>query len=131
MPDVEVRFLEGEKLSVTAVDSGTQFFIDKAADGHAASGPNPLEVFLASLGGCMSVYGRRYLDRHSIHFKNFTVKMSADFCQDPPARLINIKAVVTTDAMLSQHKGAFLNFMEACPVHHTVAKAEAVSVVLA
>jgi len=130
MPQVEVKFVGGEKLAVNALESRTQFFIDKAHGGDTAAGPNPLEVFLASLGGCLSVYGRRYLTRHNIPFKVFNVEMSAGFCEEPPARLTDIKAMVKTDAVLGDKIQPFLAFMHACPVHNTVSKAEHVTVSL-
>jgi len=130
MPKVAVKFIEGEKLEVNALESKTQFFIDKVHGGYTPAGPNPLEALLGALGGCISVYGRRCLTRFNISFKTFEVEMSARFCEEAPARLVDIKAVVKTDAVLGDKTQAFLAFMHACPVHNTIAKAEHVDISL-
>ncbi len=117
---IEVNFLENDKFEVNIGSSGKKFYIDKKAENYAPCGPNPLEVFLSSLGGCIGVYAKRYLQRHNLAFRRLSVGVTGELCQESPVRLINLKVNVDTDAELGDKKDVFSKFIENCPIHNTI-----------
>ncbi|MDP2922470.1 MAG: OsmC family protein [Candidatus Omnitrophota bacterium] len=117
---IEVVFLKEDIFQVKTQDSKAELFIDKAKEGYNPAGPNPLELFLSSLGACIGVYAKRYLSMHSVEFKQLNIEVKADFSQDSPARLVNIKALVHTDANLGDKRDVFLRFISNCPIHNTI-----------
>jgi len=127
---IMVKFSAGDKFEINALNSGAKIYVDKAKDGYAPIGPNPLELFLSSLGACISVYSKMYLERHSIKFKEFNVEVAADFTQESPARLVNIKALINTDADLGKNREVFLRFVRNCPVHNTIINTKEINIEL-
>ena len=131
MVKVEVKFLEKDKFEVSADTAGTKFYVDKKHQEYDPSGPNPLEVFLSSLGSCVGVFAKMYLVRHSIAFKELRMEVNAELAHDRPRRLINIKVKVHTDAALEGKREAFMKFIEACPIHSTIINTDKVDIDLA
>ena len=66
---VEIKFLENDKFEVVAVSSGAKLYADSKKEDYNPSGPNPLELFLSSLGACIGVFAKKYLNRHNLEFK--------------------------------------------------------------
>lgn len=58
---IRVKFSAGDKFEINALNSGAKIYVDKAKDGYAPIGPNPLELFLSSLGACISEIGRAHV----------------------------------------------------------------------
>ena len=131
MIKVEVNFLEKDKFEVLADTTGVKFCIDKKHDEYDSCGPNPLEVFLSSLGSCIGVFAKMYLMRHSIVFKELRMEVNAELAHDRPMRLINIKVRVHTDAALEGKREPFMKFIEACPIHSTIINTDKVEIELA
>ena len=117
---VEVKFLGDDRFQINAIGSGTTICVDKISSDHSPQGPNPLELFLSSLGACIGVFAKKYLDRHNIEFKELKIETEADFTTVSPMRLTNIEVRVSTDADLGQSREVFLRFIKNCPVHNTV-----------
>jgi len=88
--------------------------------GYKPSGTNPLEALLSSLGGCICIYANKYLERHTIPFTKLEVEVTGEFTTESPARIINIKAKVDTDAQLGDNQEVFLRFIHNCPIHNTL-----------
>jgi len=126
---VTITFQVEDRFQVQA-GSGTSFFVDKKHENQVPAGPNPLEVMLSSLGACIGVYAKNYLTRHAIAFKSLSISVSADLSEDPPARLVNIKALVKTDANLEGKKDVFMKFIHNCPVHNTLLNTKEVAITL-
>lgn len=122
--NVEVDFLKEDKFQIKALNSRSSFFIDKNKEGSASCGPNPLEIFLASLAGCIGVYSKNYLSRHAIGFKRLKIMAEAQFTTESPACLKDIVVKVDTDAQLADKKDVFLRFISNCPVHNTLLQAK-------
>ncbi len=97
------------------------FYIDRDRPDYTPLGPNPVELFLSSLGGCIGVYAKRYLQRHDISFKKLEIEVSADISSTPPIRIENIEVVLATDADLKEKREIFLRFVKNCPIHNTLA----------
>lgn len=95
------------------------------------SGKNPLEALLSALGGCIVIYAKKYLERHSVPFNRLEVTAEAELTTENPMRLVNIKAEIDTDAQLGDKKDVFLRFVHGCPIHNTLLHTEKVDVELA
>ncbi|MEM7817095.1 MAG: OsmC family protein, partial [Candidatus Aenigmatarchaeota archaeon] len=76
-----VEFIEKDKFKVSFASVDTNIFVDKADTDHKAEGPNPLELFCASLGSCVGVFAKRYLLTRKISFKKLNIKVEANFDQ--------------------------------------------------
>jgi uncharacterized OsmC-like protein len=124
----EVKFLQGDKFDINIPFSNLDLYIDKRKEDHSPSGPNPLELFISALGGCIGVYAKSYLTRHQIEFSELKVNVDAELSKDSPIRLVNIKVKVSTDADLGQNREVFLRFIKNCPIHNTILYAETPSI---
>lgn len=116
----QVTFVEKNKFRARGLLSGAEVYIDKREEDYTPAGPNSVELFLSSLGGCIAVYGKSYLRRHNITFNKLDVDVEAKFSQTPPLHLANIKVKVDTDADLGEKFEVFLRFIKNCPIHNTL-----------
>jgi uncharacterized OsmC-like protein len=116
---VNLKFLENDKFKVECLPSQTHFFIDKKKEDYQPQDPNPLELFLGALCGCVGVFTLNYLRRHYIEFKEIKIELNAKLSSNPPLRLVDIKVKVDTDARL-EDKDTFLRFIKNCPIHNTI-----------
>lgn len=126
----EIIFLKEDIFQVKAQSSTAQIYVDKAKEAYASLGPNPLELFLSSLGSCIGIYAKRYFTMHSIVFKKLTIESKADFSEDSPARLINIKVKVHTDVNLGDKRDVFMRFISNCPIHNTVKNTKEIEITI-
>jgi uncharacterized OsmC-like protein len=126
---VNLKFLEKDKFEVSCFFSQLNFYIDKKTQDYQPQGPNPLELFLSALSGCVGVYALNYLKRHSIEFKKIEIETVARLSPSPPLRLIDIKVKVNTDARL-EDKDTFLRFIKNCPIHNTIIHTQEVEISL-
>lgn len=125
---VELRFLKGDTFEIKTHTNEVTMYVDKKKEGQPASGANPLELFLSSLAACVGVYALRYLTTHTVDFKQLNAVAFADFSSDTPARLVNIKVNVHTDAKLADKQDVFLRFIRNCPIHNTVIHTQEVEI---
>ena len=128
---VDVAFLGEDKFQIDSAGTKTTNFSDMPKQDSTSAGPNPLELCLASLGACMSHFARNYLSRQSIEHSTLKMYLSASLSDDSPHRLVDIKAVVKTDARLGDKEEAFLSFVDKCIVHNTFKSAPDVALSLA
>ncbi|MFH1767763.1 MAG: OsmC family protein [Candidatus Omnitrophota bacterium] len=126
----DIRFAGDDLFEVKTTPTEVAFHIDKKKENKVALGPNSLELFISSLGGCLGVYAERYLRRHEIEFKILKISVDAELSSDTPTRLVNIKINLFTDAQLRDKKDVFLRFIKNCPVHNTVLHTKEVNIVL-
>ncbi len=125
---VNVAWQNDHAFRVQLENSQKAFVIDKKTEDHVPSGPNSLEVFLSSLGGCIGIYAVNYLKRHNVPFKELKVKSFAEFGKSSPQRLTDITVRVLTDADLKDKKDVFLRFIHNCPVHHTLLHTDSITI---
>ena len=125
---VDLKFLKNDQFEITAATNQITIMVDKKKEGVSAAGPNPLKLFLSSLAACVGVYALRNCSNHTIHFSTLSVSASADFSQEPPARLVNVKVRVSTEADLADKKEVFLRFIRNCPIHNTIVHSEEVEI---
>jgi len=127
---VTVQAITEDKFAVSC-SSGAKICVDKSKEGHISEGPNPLELFLSSLGACVGVYAKRYLTTHAISFNDLTIRIHANFSQESPNRLVDIQVRVHTDADLADKKEVFTRFIKNCPIHHTIIHTKEVDITVA
>ena len=108
------------------------FVIDqpKAAGGNN-EGPNPLEVFLSSLGACICTIGRIIAMQKNIQLRTIEAKVEGDIDKDflmgktteGRAGFTEIRSYVMIDADMSlEEKNAFLHEIESrCPIADNIA----------
>ncbi|MDD4955186.1 MAG: OsmC family protein, partial [Candidatus Omnitrophica bacterium] len=96
---VEITATDKDKFLADFISSGTKIYVDLNKENP--SGPNPLEVFLASVASCVCVFARKYLIQHSVEFKELKVSATAEASKDSPSRLVDIKINAHTDANLN------------------------------
>ena len=128
---VELQFLSNDKFEIKVYTNEVTLYADKKKEGEPAAGANPLELFLSSLAACVGVYALRYLMTHTVAFKELKIAACADFSSDTPARLVNIKVNVHTDADLADKAQIFLRFIKNCPIHNTIIHTQEVEIELA
>jgi len=116
----------GEKFS-TQINCSHSFIIDqpKAAGGND-EGPNPLELFLASLPACICAIGRIIANQRNIKLRGIEVEVEGDIDKDfllgktteGRAGFTEIRSYVHIDADMSQtEKEAFLmEIAIRCPI---------------
>jgi len=78
----------------------------------------------------IGIYANKYLERHKVAFAKLEVAVSGEFITESPARIINIKAKVDTDAQLGDKKEVFLKFIKGCPIHNTLIQTREVKISL-
>jgi uncharacterized OsmC-like protein len=112
---------------VDITNSGGSVFTAKSKDSEFAvdtkgAGMSPPDVLLASLGTCIGVYIRKYVERAKLELKDFTVSVDAAFTKEPPLRFqeISLKIDLRGFALDEQRKEALLRFIHNCPVHNTL-----------
>lgn len=127
----QVNFLEKDKFKAVGSLSELEVYIDKKEEGHTPAGPNPLELFLSSLGGCIGVYAKRYLTRHNVAFNKLDISVDSQLSQEGPMHLANIKVKVQTDADLGEKSEVFLRFIKNCPIHNTLIHTNSVDIEIA
>jgi uncharacterized OsmC-like protein len=68
---------------------------------------------------------------HAIEFKELEIKAMAEFSQSSPARLVNIKVELHTDADLKDKREVFLRFIHNCPIHNTIVHTKEININIA
>ncbi|MDD4294606.1 MAG: OsmC family protein [Candidatus Omnitrophica bacterium] len=128
--ETEVIHLNNDVYEVGTSPSGVTFYIDKKKDGVTPEGPNPLELFLSSLAGCIAMFAKNYFSMNDLEYSELKVRSFARLSDDSPKRLVDIKVKIITDADVSGKKEVFYRFIENCIVHNTIIKTECVDIEL-
>lgn len=116
----------------TEIKCSNPFIIDQpVAGGGKNEGPNPLEVFLASLAGCICAIGRIIANQRRIKLRGIEAKVEGDIDKDfllgmtteGRAGFTEIRSYVIIEAdMTEEEKTAFLHDIEArCPIADNMA----------
>ena len=96
---------------------------DFMMDGKGMVGMSPSGALLASLGGCVSLYIRKYADSTKLAIKEINVTVESDFAKEPVIHFKEIKIKIDLPGFKfedERRKQAFLNFIGNCPVHNTL-----------
>lgn len=96
---------------------GCEFIINSGANAIT-----PPAALLASLGSCIGVYARKYLEGAGIAPSGFNIAIEAEFSKEKPACFEIIDVIVDLKGVLldERRKDAFLSFVKNCPVHNTL-----------
>lgn len=115
MYSVEVTNGPGSTLIAKSKDAQ----ISIGLDGKSITPPDCL---LASLGACVGVYIRKYIQGAKLPLENFSIKVCGQFPQEPPAvfREIRIDIDLKGAELDERRKKALLEFVKNCPVHNTL-----------
>ena len=88
--------------------------------GGSDRGPQPPQLFVASLGSCIGAFVAQYCEKNGINAEGMTVEMLFEKAPDP-TRLVNLKAqVLLPNADCSKRIRAIKRVAEHCPVHATI-----------
>jgi putative redox protein len=88
--------------------------------GGSDRGPQPPQLFVASLGSCIGAFVAQYCEKNGINAEGMTVEMLFEKAPDP-TRLVNLKAqVLLPKADCSKRIRAIKGVAEHCPVHATI-----------
>lgn len=127
---VDVAFTGGE--SYEALVRGHRIVVDQpVADGGADSAPTPVELLAAALATCAAFYAGRYLSGRGYARDGLTVSAGFTMAADRPARVSEIRLVVTPPAGLpSQRRPALRAAATHCTVHNTLVSEPSLTVEL-
>lgn len=127
MPDIQVRYLQGDRLRVAV--RGHELTVDQPVDdGGQDLAPTPTELFVSGLAACVGFYAERYLRRHRLDPTGLVVACDYDFSQDRPARVSDIRIAVTAPALPEARREPFLRVIEHCTVHNSLMRRPAVRI---
>jgi uncharacterized OsmC-like protein len=95
-------------------------------------GITPPAVFLASLGSCIGVYLRKYIDGAKLPVPSFSVTIEGELDKKAPVSFRYIKATVGMGGYIpdERRKSAILDFVKNCPIHNTIKLSPRVDIVI-
>jgi putative redox protein len=117
---IEVGYLGGECYEIEV--RGHRIQVDQPADaGGEDLGPTPVEMFVASLAGCVAYYAGRYLARHGFDRKGLVVRAGYTMAGDRPARVAAIRvAVHPPDGFPAERVAALTAVAKRCTLHNSL-----------
>jgi uncharacterized OsmC-like protein len=116
---VVVRPEEGHRFAIAVRDHVVHVDQPNGAGG-ADTAPTPLELFVASLAGCVAHYARGYLTRHGLSIEGLTVTARGHLATGP-ARLNTIGLEITLPDDFPEHRrSALLAVASKCTVSNTL-----------
>ncbi len=122
----------------TTIDCSHNFIIDqpKAAGGRD-EGPNPLEVFLSSLGGCVCAIGKIISNQKKLKVKAIEVSVEGDIDKDflmgttDEGRAgfteIRVYAKIDADMSLEEKKDFMAQITRRCPIADNILNVSVIS----
>lgn len=86
------------------------------------NGVTPPDTLLASLGTCIGVYIRKYMEGAKLKVEEFSISVDAEFSKESPVCFKEIKVNVDFKGFIleERRKKAFAEFIKNCPVHNTL-----------
>ena len=123
---VEITSRAGYRFDVKSKDY--EFVVD-----INGGGITPPDTLLASLGSCMGVYLRKYIDGAHLPVGEFAITVKADLTSEAPHRFKSIRVTIDMKgAILDERlKNALLKFIENCPIHNTLQESPVITVAIA
>jgi len=102
----------------TVESKGYEFSVDM----KGAQGVTPPDALLASLGSCIGVYIRKYIEGAGLSLAEFKVSVDADFDKTgaPCFKEINVNVELKGINLDARRLNAMLEFVKKCPVHNTL-----------
>lgn len=120
---------------VEVVNNGDSKFNVKSADYELivdtkGAGITPPDALLASLGSCIGVYIRKYVEGAKLAIGEFKINVSGELSREAPVSFKHIDvSVELKDAKLDERRiRALTEFIKNCPVHNTLESAPVVDI---
>jgi len=107
MKKVIAKHIQGNRFEVFCGGSKNIFYCDKPEDESLSSDPDPIDLFLASLGTCVALFSGIYCRNHGKQFSGLRVDTSAELSQDSPQRLRNIEVKISLELICPEKKKSF------------------------
>jgi putative redox protein len=116
-----MEFRLEEKYRFVAASREHEVVIDQPVKGGGTnSGMSPVELFIASLGGCIAYYAANYMERNKIPSQGLRVSADWDF-EKKPYRISKIRIAIHLPAGFPDDKHAqLLAVCKGCTIHHTL-----------
>jgi putative redox protein len=123
-----VAWLDGVRLRADV--RSHRVIMDQPLDeGGRDQGMTPVEMFIASLGGCIGLFAAKFCQRHGISSEGLTIRMEWDYA-DQPHRVGRITVRVDLPAPLEpEMKTRLRKVLEGCTIHQSLAHPPEVSLV--
>jgi uncharacterized OsmC-like protein len=99
-------------------------------EGGEDRGVTPVEMFVASLGGCIGYFAVRFCQRHKIQTDGLKVTMEWDYAEGPHRVGAMIAYVDLPAPVDSAMKHRLQMVLEGCTIHQSLADPPKVSVVI-
>lgn len=96
------------------------------------NGITPPALLLASVGSCIAAYMERYLNAANMKFKDFSINVKSDICEDSPyyLKVIDIKVILNGIELDKRGEEELLEYVKNCPVHNTLINGPSVNIAL-
>jgi uncharacterized OsmC-like protein len=94
-------------------------------------GVTPPDALLASLGTCIGVFLRKYIEGTRLDLKEFTISVDADLTKEAPIcfKKINVRIDLKGATVDEKRLKGMMQFIKNCPVHNTLESHPEVDVV--
>lgn len=121
-------FYKGDMLFESKIGKHSVIIDVPDSMGGSDRGPQPPQLFVASLGSCIAAFVAQYCENNGIDATNMTVDITFDKAADP-TRLVNLAATVKLpNGDCSKRVKAIERVAEHCPVKATIATLEGISI---
>jgi uncharacterized OsmC-like protein len=122
-----VSWIEGVHLAVEVRNH--RLLLDQPVEeGGQDKGMTPVEIFIASLGGCIGYFAAKFCQRHTIPMVGLKITAEWDYAERPH-RVGTITVHVDLPARLeSEMRNRLQRVLESCTIHQSLADPPKVSV---
>jgi len=126
--DVITTHHKGDMLFETQLGNHRLEIDVPATMGGKDRGPQPPELFVASLGSCVAALVANYCNKAGLSTEGLTVDVMYEKASDP-TRLVEVKVNVDLPhADISGREEALKRVADRCPVHQTICSLEGVDI---
>jgi uncharacterized OsmC-like protein len=126
--DVITTHHKGDMLFETQLGSHTLEIDVPESMGGKDRGPQPPEIFVASLGSCVAALVANYCNKSGLNTEGLSVDVMYEKVPDP-TRLTAVKVKVDLPhADISGREEALRRVADRCPVHQTICSLEGVDI---
>ena len=113
--EIKIEFGEGKKLS--AVNDDFRIDADMPVnEGGEGSAPDPMQLFLASLGTCAAHYTRKFCETRSLSLEGLELKLRYQY-NDEGTQISKFTYELTIpENFPEKYKAALLRALDLCPI---------------
>lgn len=122
MPNLIIKYVKNKQFKVIARNH--EFICDQPiSNGGDNEGPSPAELFVSSLGTCISFYAVDFCKRHGINDEDLELDLSWEY-GDRPRRVVSIDISVKIPQKLSDMEIQRLKrVLHGCLIHNSIINA--------